>query len=533
MVEHRSPKPRAVGSSPSTPANFSAIKLSPEKLLMPAELTFARSAQRGTGLGARLLDRPTAREGLLLGLVLALLACLPVLVATYPQMVDYPAHLARYHVMLDRTDNAFLQRFYEFEWKWSGNLGADLLVQPLAALFGLEAAGRIIAGVVPLLTALGILSVEWSLRRRIGVGSMLALCFVWSPGLILGFLNFGLAQAAALFAFAAWVQLDGKAWRPVLFLPVGLVVWVLHVSGWGMLGIMVFGYEWSRRKSLWAFIAPWPLFLPFAMLLTGDHPGSLPSYGPNIWVFKWAIWKQAMRDGIKWLDYAGLIWIGIVLVVSLAFRRLDGRLGWAMAIMLIGSIVMPRHIFGGDLADARMIYAGLLAGCLALSWHAPRWLLWLAPVLFLVRLGVTTETWQRGSAETERLLAAIDHLPEGARVANLVVTNRGIWGYNAQEHIGGYAVVRKNVLINAHFAVPGVHMIRLKEGGAGFRDPSQRLLWRAGTPIDLSNWKPAQGMDWLWYVGPREPDALPPGAVVVYRAPGTLVARLAKVSGDS
>jgi hypothetical protein len=89
------------------------------------------------------------------------------------------------------------------------------------------------------------------------------------------------------------------------------------------------------------------------------------------------------------------------------------------------------------------------------------------------------------------------------------------------------------VLINAHFAVPGIHMIRLNEGGPNFRDPRQRLLWRVGQPIDLSQWDQARGMDWLWFVGPREPDALPPGAEVIYRAPGTLVARLAKPPRDS
>lgn len=499
---------------------------------MSAELTFAQFAPRRTGLGG-LLAAPTVREGLLLGLALAVLACLPVLVAAYPQMVDYPAHLARYYVMLERGDNAFLQRYYDFDWKWSGNLGADLLVQPLVPLFGLEAAGRIIAGLVPLLTALGILTVEWTLRRRIGLGSLLALCFVWSPSLILGFLNFGLAQAAALFAFAAWVRLEGKAWRPLLFVPVGVLVWLLHVSGWGMLGILVFGYEWHRHKGLAAFLAPWPLFLPFLSLVLGDNPSSLPSYGPRVWVYKLAIWKQAMRDGVYWIDHASLLVIAAVLAGSLLLRRIDGRLGWAAVILLLGSIAVPRHIFGGDLADARMIYSGLLVGCLALSWQVPRVVLWLAPALFLGRLAITTDNWQRGSAETERLLAAVDHLPQGARVANLVVTNSGVWGYNAQEHIGGYAVLRKNVLINAHFAVPGVHMIRPREGGPGFRDPSQRMLWRQGKPIDLSDWAPAKGMDWLWYVGQREPDALPAGAVVVYRAPGTLVARLAKVPGDS
>lgn len=500
---------------------------------MTAEPPFEQFHARGPGLLARLAQAPARREGLWLAVGLTLLACLPVLVARYPQMVDYPAHLARYYVMLEQGSSAFLQRYYTFEWKWSGNVGADLLVQPLAALFGLELAGRIIVGLIPLLTGLGIVTVEWALRRRVGVGSLLALCFIWSPALILGFLNFGLSQAAALFAFAGWVRLEGKSWRPLVFLPAGLGVWALHVSGWGMLGIMVFGYEWHRRRNLSAVLAPWPLFLPFAALLPGGGANSLPSYGPAVEVFKWAIWKQAMRDSIEWLDYASAIGIGVILAGSLAFRRIDGRLGWAMAIMLIGSLVMPRHIFGGDLADARLIYSGLLVGCLALTWQVPRWLLWLAPALFLVRLGVTTDDWRKGSAETERLLAAVDYLPQGARVANLVVTPRGTWGYNSQEHIGGYAVLRKDVLINAHFAVPGIHMIRLNEGGPNFRDPRQRLLWRTGQPIDLSKWDQARGMDWLWFVGPRAPDALPPGAEVIYRAPGTLVARLAKPPRDS
>ncbi|MEY4054725.1 MAG: hypothetical protein RL519_60 [Pseudomonadota bacterium] len=499
---------------------------------MSAELSIEQSAPSRPSLRHLLTAQPASREGLLLGLSLALLACLPVLVATYPQMVDYPAHLARYYVMLERGGNAFLERYYDFEWKWTGNLAADLLIRPLAPLFGLEAAGRIIAGLVPLLTALGILAVEWSLRRRIGIAAMLALCFVWSPSLILGFVNFGLAQAAALFAFAAWVRLEGKAWRPLLFLPVGIAIWIMHVSGWGMLGILVFGYEWHRHKGLAAFVAPWPLFLPFLSLIAGDHPGSLPSYGPNVWVFKWAIWKQAMRDSVVWLDHWSLLFFATILIGSLLLRKIDGRLGWAAVILLAGSIAVPRHIFGGDLADARMIYSGLLVASLALTWQAPRWLFWIAPALFLARLGVTTDTWQRGSARTEQLLAALDHLPRGARVANLVVTNSGVWGYNAQEHIGGYAVLRKDVLINAHFAIPGVHMIRAREGGPNFRDPSQRMLWRKG-PIDLTNWEPAKSMDWLWYIGSHEPDALPRGAVIVYRGPGTLVARLAKVPGDS
>ncbi|MFX8957425.1 hypothetical protein ABTN31_18925, partial [Acinetobacter baumannii] len=88
-------------------------------------------------------------------------------------------------------------KYYAFHWVWSGNLGADLLIRPLAALFGLETAGRLLVIAVPMLVAGGLFAVEWTLRRRIGVGALLALATVWSPALLMGFLNFELALAGA------------------------------------------------------------------------------------------------------------------------------------------------------------------------------------------------------------------------------------------------------------------------------------------------------------------------------------------------
>ncbi|MFM5885054.1 MAG: hypothetical protein ACKOQ3_06980, partial [Novosphingobium sp.] len=227
---------------------------------MSAEPPPEQFSKRGFAARAWLKAEPGPRESLIFALLLVLVSTLPVLVAVYPQMVDYPAHLARFHVMLERDHSPFLQQYYGFKWRWMGNLGADLLIRPLARWFPLELAGRIVVGIIPLITGLGILAVEWVLRRRIGVGAVLAMAFVWSPALLLGFLNFGLSLAAALFAFALWVLLDGKKWRAPLFIPIGGFVWLGHVSGWGILGILVFGYEWSKDKSWRAFLAPWPLF---------------------------------------------------------------------------------------------------------------------------------------------------------------------------------------------------------------------------------------------------------------------------------
>ncbi|MFM5923326.1 MAG: hypothetical protein ACKOPG_03965 [Novosphingobium sp.] len=463
------------------------------------------------------MGEPGPREFVWLGVVLALLSALPVLVATYPQLVDYPAHMARFHIMLARDSSPWLQQYYTFDWRWMGNLGADMLIRPLAAIMPLETAGRVIAGIIPPLTAASLLTAEWAVRRRIGMASLLAFAFVWSPGALLGFLNFGLAQAAALFAFALWVKLDGKPWRAPLFVPIGVFVWLCHVSGWGILGIMVFGYEWHKDKSWRAFVAPWPLFFPFVSLLLNASPGQPPSYGPAPQFYKWSSWKQAMRGTFQWVDYGMAIGVCLLLAVSLFFKKWDGKLGWAAAIMLLSSLALPRHIFGGDLVDARMISAGLMVGVLCLSWRAPRWIVLLVPAVFLFRLAYTTIDWSRDSRETASALEALDGLPKGARIASYVVTERSEWGYNGKEHICGYAVMRLDALSNCNFALPGIHMITIREGGPFFRDPFHRLNHHAGRKIDISDYNPAFKAEWLWYVGQEMPYKLPPGYEVVKR----------------
>ncbi|WP_296674697.1 hypothetical protein [Novosphingobium sp.] len=502
---------------------------------MSAEPPIEPSGLRGPRPAAWLKAEPGERESLVLGLLLALVSIVPVLVAAYPQMVDYPAHLARFHIMLERDSSPFLQQYYGFKWRWMGNLGADLLIRPLAHYFPLETAGRIIVALIPPLTGLGIVAVEWALRRRIGVGAVLAMAFIWSPALLLGFLNFGLSLVAALFVFALWVLLEGKRWRPAVMVPAGFVVWVCHVSGWGALGLMVFGYEWSRDKSWRACLAPWPLAFPLLALVFGAGTKGLASYGygESVAVYKWAIWRQAMRDVVQWLDYASLALVLGVLALAAWLRRIDPRLGWGTVILLLSSFALPRHIFAGDLVDARMVSTGLMVGCLALSWRAPRWVMLAASLLFLGRLGLTTENWQRNSRETAHLLETIDRLPMGAKLATVVITERRDWPYNPQEHICGYALVRRDALVNCNFALPMVHMMTINEGGPYFRDPYHRLYHRAGATINLLSYDPAKYADWFWYVGVNRPDKLPLRAKVIEADRHTLLARLAKRKSGS
>ncbi|WP_068081005.1 hypothetical protein [Novosphingobium rosa] len=492
-------------------------------------------------------------------LILALASALPVLMAPHTEMIDFPAHMARYAVMLDHGANPWFARYYSFDWKWTGNLGVDLLIFPFAKMFGLETGAKIIVALVPPLTGIGIVWSEWALRRRIGVGTLLGLSFIWSPMLNLGLVNYALGQALALIFFAAWVEMGPRGawqramdWRWLLLLVAGFAVWVSHISAWAVLIVMVAGADFSQRldegwRRWWRpALTSLPMFAPIIVMVLIPGTSSDNSYGRFWWLYKTSTWERAMRDSNWWLDHISLGVMGAVIALAVLFSALswalkrwrggwgfldgrfwiDGRLGWAGLGLIILSWVVPRHISGGDLADYRLITTGLMVCVMAIDWCAPWWVLSGPVGLYAVRLATTTLSWQQDSADTDEILKALDVIPEGAKVASVVLTPREFWWFNKQEHVGGYLVIRRHALVNMNFALPHIHMLHVKEGGPGFADPSHRLLQSIHQPVRLDCIRPAYHADWLLYVGAKAPETLPDKAKVVWQGRGVWLARL-------
>lgn len=470
-------------------------------------------------------------EALWLGIVLSFLAALPALLAWAPQMTDYPSHLAGYQIMVDHGRDPFLTRYFEFKWHWTGNLGVELLMVPMAPLFGVERAGRIIVALIPFLTGLSIISVAWTLRKRVAVGAILAFAMIWSPSLLMGFLNFSLSIALALFAFALWVRFDERPWtRRLLFIPIGFVVWLCHVSGWGVLGVLVFGYEWSKRRSWrdWRpFLKPWPLTLPLLPMLLGMGANSKVSYGHGVLEYKWSILYRGMRSYDYLLDVTSVSIVALVLFAALVTKRIDGRLGWAALILLFLTLAVPRQIFGGDYADYRLSTTALLVACLAINWPAPRWGLALAGLLFTIRLSITGTVWYQDAQTARHMMGALDYIPQGAKVATAVAIPRRQWFFGPFEHFGSYAVVRRSAMENSNFALPDVHMLSMREKAYRFADPTQRILYSSHQRIDLRKFRPAFHAEYLWFIGTTRPVALPDGARILYSTPNSFLARLA------
>src|SRR5688572_11589779 len=81
-----------------------------------------------------------------------LLAMLPLLWPDVPPLIDLPGHMGRYRIQADLPNAPELARYYSFQWSVIGNLGVDLLVIPLAKLFGVELAVKLIVMAIPPLT---------------------------------------------------------------------------------------------------------------------------------------------------------------------------------------------------------------------------------------------------------------------------------------------------------------------------------------------------------------------------------------------
>jgi len=152
--------------------------------------------------------------------------------------------------------------------------------------------------------------------------------------------------------------------------------------------------------------------------------------------------------------------------------------------------------------------------------------MWLALFPFGLRLAITSAVWTVHSANVATMMQAIELIPRGAKVAVAVREEVGLWAQPLYGHLGCYATVRRDALVNNHFAIPGVHMLTLTPAAWKWVDPSQRIYMRHNQTPDLTRFKPALEADYLWYFGKYQPAALPPGARIIFRTKHSLLAKL-------
>lgn len=483
-------------------------------------------------------------------------ATIPLLYPKIPPLVDLFGHMGRYRVELDLAHSPWLQRYYDYHWAAIGNLGVDLLVVPLGKLIGLEPAVKWIVLMIPPLTVAGFLWVADEVHGRIPPTAFFALPFVYGHPFMFGFVNFALSMALAFLAFGLWLHLGrlGRTrLRAILFVPISLIVFFCHTYGWGALGLMCFSAEAVRqhdrgigwvRAGYNAALHASVMALPIVIMLAWRsevHGGTTLDWWN--WESKFGWLKMALRDRWEWFDIASLWVVGPVLAAAVAFRQLtfSRNLLFTAFVLLICFLTLPRIVFGSAYADMRLLPYVIATAVLAVRFRGKvdRRLgnvLAVVGLLFCIsRLSGTTLSLAIASNDQQAKLAALDHVPTGARVVSLVGFDcRSPWVLPRNSHLGAMVMVRRDGFSNDQWVREGLNLLELKYRKPGYfaSDPSE--LARPNYCRDRGHLQidqalatlPRDDFDYVWLIDPPEFDPkLVAGLHEVWRGPGSILYR--------
>lgn len=428
-----------------------------------------------------------------------LLAPVPLLYPQVPPLVDLLGHIARYRVQLDLGSSPDLQRYFAFEWKLIGNLGADLLLIPLSRLFGLELAVKLIAISIPPLTVAGFLWVAREVHNRLPPTVAFALPFALSHPFLFGFLNYTLSMALALLAFGLWLRLGrlGKTkLRALLFVPISFVIFICHTFGWGTLGLLAFsaeavrqhdrGISWWKaglKAALHAAVMAGPILL---MLAWQGEQGPPMAQDWFNWNLKWQWVQMALRDRWKEIDMAMMAVVAFVMFVGVRSPRLaySRNLAFSALVLLAVYLLLPRIIFGSAYADMRLVPFIVAMAMLAIRFRfesdekLARLLALSGVGLFVAKVALTTASLAIAARSQEARMAAFDHIPVGA--ASIALIGEPCpprWALHRDSHFGALATVRRNAFTNDQWAVEGANPLTViyRQAAPFIADPSQMV----------------------------------------------------------
>lgn len=470
-------------------------------------------------------DSPAALAALIL------LSTVPLLWPNIPPLNDLPGHMGRYRIQLDLAESPALQRFYDFEWELIGNLGVDLLVELLAPVFGLEATVKLIVLSIPPLTVIGLLWIAREVHGRTPPTSLFAIPFAYNFAFLYGFVNFALSMALALNFFALWLRLANRPiHRAIVFVPASMLLWLTHAFGWGALGVLAYSAEMVRQfdrsqalipsafRSALHVVALAPP-IAFMLLWRSDAVGSTGLF-LNLWSkLRWIL--MALRDRWELFDLASLAIAAAIIIWALIGLRFSRKLFIPVALLGLVYILLPQLVFGSDYADMRL--APYLFAIALIAIQSPRnarlgRALAIAGLMFaVVRIGANTISFWIYDRSYDRQLAALEHVPSGARVVSFV--GRACdeeWAKPRLFQLPSLAIVRRHAFSNDQWAMQGAQLldVHYTKGEPFTRNPSQVVTQRqcgvaTWLPIDQALEQiPRGAFDFVWLIKPPQFDPI-------------------------
>ncbi|MFW2831174.1 hypothetical protein [Sphingomonas sp. ID0503] len=494
------------------------------------------------------------RRGVLATLVL--LTIVPLLWPAIPPLTDLPAHMGRWHISMVAGQGGPLDRYYGFRWALVGNLGLDILAPALAHLIGIEAATKALVMLIPPLTAAGLLWTAREVHGRVPPTALFALPLVYAWPFQYGFVNFTLAQGLAFIGFGAWLRLGRQGrirLRTALAVPFACALWVCHMFGWGMFGLMVLGAELAARRRaglawpaalLRAGTACLPLAVPLLFMAVAPKAGGVPLQMMNpLSKLNWML--SILRDSSAGIDLASVLLLFGALYIARRDQRLgfDSMVSWPAWLALAVFLVLPWRLLGGAYVDMRMAPAIVALALIAIrppaEWRMARVIGALALGFFLFRIALGTASFAAHDGEWRRELAGVDAIPRGSAVLVLTAEKCNAWADDRIEHLGGMAIVRRDAFVNGQWALAGQQLLTIRHNAAEpFAGDMSQVIY-VGTCAKRMQEKehrpdfdqaiaqfPRSAFDYVWTVGFPAGAAHAPDLSLVWKNAGSALYRV-------
>jgi len=456
------------------------------------------------------------------GLLVQLLAAMPVLLVETPPLFDYPNHLSRVHVLLAWDRVAEFRIWFAQSSFLIPNILSDLVLIGLSGLVGVEAAGRCLLVLIQALTLGGIVALGRAATGRAEVWPLFGALLLHNEMSAWGFLNYGLGLAGLLWGMAAWIGTDGRSRRMQLALGAvaAMTTFAAHLVAFGLFAVAVAALEarwaWSaaggrgiarlsgRLAASGAILLP-PMLVLFLASPTGSLAPAL-MFDPSPFA-KLSPYTRLLASGAPAADLAVAV-PTLVLLGGLAVAGrlgIEPRLGLVAGIFVLLQLLLPHSALGSYFLDARIAVAvalvavaGLRArrrGAAARGIRAPAAALCALVALVGLRSALLTVQWRTAEDLARPLRAALDRVPPGSLVVgtSTVPLEEGrTWlrsraGYPPDGHVVSYATIRRDAVTPNIFAREGQNPLV-------FRSPVANLA-EVGLPVDGRGAPPGPPME--------------------------------------
>lgn len=401
---------------------------------------------------------------------LFVLAQLPIWLNEFLPLQDYPNHLARMYVILNYSQNSFLQEYYRINFTILPNLAMDIIVPILAKIFGLELAGKLMIVLNIFMLTSGSAFLSYVIFKKINYWSLLTFLAIYNQAFIIGFINFLFGVGFALWCIGLWILMrEKKPWlRLVLFNFLTGALIICHLYGFGIYGLVVVSYEgylFFKQKTYLKKTVFQTLLIIFGQfgiaavlyLLSPTSGGESIDYLTPIFT-KLKYVKMRMTDNYSpFLDLVTMIFILFIPIVGLALRKLRFSQYMILPIcaVTVAYLLIPAKAVTSSHADWRILVPLFLLFLSSIEFKSDRLfrtvILTSLIAVFACRIYVINAEWRAVQGEYREILTAISHIKEGSRLFSA----RGFKNYYSTIpfiHAPTYAVIKKSAFVPSFFA---------------------------------------------------------------------------------